>query len=136
MVGGRLGERLVDERLAQHQPAGDLRQRRADGLGDERDRSRGAWVGLEHVEAPPGHRVLNVDQADHAELERDPPGGVPDLLEHLLAEAHGRQHACRVSGVDARLLDVLHDPDDANVLPVGERVDVHLDRVLEEAVEK
>ena len=40
-----------------------------------------------------------------------------DLLEHLLAEAHRRQHAGRVAGVDAGLLDVLHDPGDARVSP-------------------
>ena len=38
--------------------------------------------------------------------------------------------------MDPGLLDVLHDPGDADVLAVAERVDVDLDRVLEEAVEQ
>ena len=38
--------------------------------------------------------------------------------------------------MDAGLLDVLHDPADPDVLAVADRVDVDLDRVLEEAVEE
>ena len=38
--------------------------------------------------------------------------------------------------MDAGLLDVLHDPGDRDLGAVAERVDVHLDRVFEEAVEK
>ncbi len=57
-------------------------------------------------------------------------------LQHLLAEAERRDHAGRVAGVDAGLLDVLHDPGDVDLLAVAERVDVDLDRVLEEAVEQ
>ena len=51
------------------------------------------------------------------------------------AERVGRQHAGRVAGVDPGLLDVLHDPGDPHLLAVAQRVDVDLDRVLEEAVE-
>ena len=86
--------------------------------------------------SPLGDRVLDVDQPDHPELQRDPAGGLADLLEHLLAQAHRRDHAGRVAGVDPGLLDVLHDPGDEAVLAVGEGVDVDLDRVLEEAVEQ
>ena len=46
------------------------------------------------------------------------------------------QDARRVAGVDARLLDVLHDRRDVRVDAVAERVDVHLDRVLDEAVDE
>ena len=59
-----------------------------------------------------------------------------DPLEHLRAERVRRQHAGAVAGVDAGLLDVLHDPADPDVLAVAQRVDVDLDRVLEEAVEE
>ena len=57
-------------------------------------------------------------------------------VEHLVAERVRRQHAGAVAGVDAGLLDVLHDPADPDVLAVAQRVDVDLDRVLEEAVEE
>ena len=38
--------------------------------------------------------------------------------------------------MDARLLDVLHDAADQDVLAVADRVDVHLDREVQEAVEQ
>ena len=47
-----------------------------------------------------------------------------------------RQDACRVAGVDAGLLDVLHDAADVDVGSVAERVDVDLDRVFEEPVDQ
>ena len=59
-----------------------------------------------------------------------------DLLEHLVPERVRRQDAGRVARVHAGLLDVLHDPADPDVLAVAERVDVDLDRVLQEAVEE
>src|ERR1700722_6723688 len=50
-------------------PRTDLRQRYPDRLRDEGHGARGARVGLDHVEAPLGDRVLDVDQADDAERE-------------------------------------------------------------------
>ena len=47
-----------------------------------------------------------------------------------------RQRARRVARMHARLLDVLHDAADHDVLAVAERVDVDLDRVVQEAVEQ
>ena len=38
--------------------------------------------------------------------------------------------------MDPGLLDVLHDPRDPHLLAVAERVDVDLDRVLQEAVQE
>ena len=65
-----------------------------------------------------------------------PARGRADLVEHLGAERVRRQHAGAVAGVDPGLLDVLHDPADPDVLAVAQRVDVDLDRVLQEAVEE
>ena len=47
-----------------------------------------------------------------------------------------RQDAGRVARVHARLLDVLHHRGDVGVGAVAQRVDVDLDRVLEEAVDE
>ena len=52
------------------------------------------------------------------------------------AERHRRQGAARVAGVDAGLLDVLHDAADVELGAVVERVDVDLDRVVEEPVDE
>ena len=134
LVGSR-GQLEVGDPLAEHQAAGQLRERQADGLRDERHRPRRARVGLDHVQLVAVDRELDVDQADHPERQRDSRGLLAHLLEHLLAERVRREHAGRVAGVDAGLLDVLHDPADPHVGAVAERVDVDLDRVLEEAVE-
>ena len=53
-----------DSRSPEHQPAGQLGERRADRLGDERNRARGARIGLDHVQLAPRDPVLDVDQAD------------------------------------------------------------------------
>jgi hypothetical protein len=106
------------------------------GLGDERHGPRRARVGLDDEELPRVDGVLDVEQADDPEPERDPARVGADLLEHRVAERVRRQHGGRVARVDPGLLDVLHDPADPDVLAVAERVDVDLDRVLQEAVEE
>ena len=130
------GQAEVGDPLAEHDPAGELRQRHADRLGDERHRARGARVGLDHEQLPGVDGVLHVQQPDDPDRERDLARGLADLLEHLLAERVRRQHAGAVARVHAGLLDVLHDPADPHGLAVAERVDVDLDRVLEEVVEE
>src|SRR5437868_2220012 len=75
-------------------------------------------------------------QTELASCEAGGPGGLrADLAQHLVAEGVRGKHAGRVAGVDPRFFDVLHDAGDPHHLPVAERVDVNLDRVLEEAVE-
>ena len=53
-----------------------------------------------------------------------------------VAERDRRQRARGVAGVDAGLLDVLHDAAEVELGAVVERVDVDLDRVVEEAVDE
>ena len=48
-----------------------------------------------------------------------------------------RHHAGAVAGMDARLLDVLHDAaDDDRAGRIGDRIDVELDGILEELVDQ
>ena len=58
------------------------------------------------------------------------------LLHLRLGDEVGRQHAGRVAGVDAGVLDVLHDAADDAAGAVGDGVDVGLEGVLEEAVDE
>ena len=67
---------------------------------------------------------------------REPAHGVLDRAALRRVSDGGGQHAGGVARVDARLLDVLHHRGDAGLVPVAERVDVDLDRVLEEAVDE
>ena len=130
------GQLDVGDQLAEHDPAGELRQRHADGLGDEGHRARRARVRLDHVQLARMDRVLHVEQADDADRQRDLARRGAHLLEHLLAQRVRRQHAGAVAGVHAGLLDVLHDPADPHLVAVAQRIDVQLDGVLEEAVEE
>ena len=59
-----------------------------------------------------------------------------DLERRGEGQRRRREHAGGVAGVHARLLDVLHDRGDVDLLAVAERVHVELDRVLDEAVEQ
>ena len=134
---GSLGQVHRRELLAEHHAAGELGQRQPGRLGHERHRPRRARVGLDHVQVVAVDAVLDVDQPDDAERERErraSPRGSRRSISR--AERVRRQHAGRVAGVDAGLLDVLHDAADPDVLAVADRVDVDLDRVLEEAVEE
>ncbi len=126
----------VGEPLPQHHAAGELGQRQPGRLGHEGHGPRRARVRLDHVQVLAEHAVLHVHQPDDAELERQARRGVADLPQHLGAERVRRQHAGRVARVDPGLLDVLHDAADPDVLAVADRVDVDLDRVLQEAVEE
>ena len=109
-------------------PAGRLR--------DEGHGARRARVDLEHVDHAVLDRELHVHQADDVERLRHRDGLAPHLLLHLLRQRVRRQRARRVAGVHAGLLDVLHDPADHDALAVADRVDVDLDRVVQEAVEQ
>ena len=77
-----------------------------------------------------------LSEPDDAERGREALDDVLDLERVRERERLGRQHAGRVARVHARLLDVLHHGRDEDVLPVAERVDVDLDRVLDEAVDE
>ena len=133
-VGGQVERRQL---LPQHHPARHLGQRDPGRLGDERHRPRRARVRLDHVEVVAEHRVLHVHQPD-ARRARARAARVDSAISSRISRAERvrRQHAGRVAGVDPGLLDVLHDAADPDVLAVADRVDVDLDRVLQEAVEE
>ena len=63
-------------------------------------------------------------------------GRAPDPVDLLAPEGDRRERARRVAGVDAGLLDVLHHAAEEELLAVEDRVDVDLDRVVEEPVDQ
>ena len=65
-------------------------------------------------------RELHVDQPDDAERLRHRDGLLAHRLQVLLADQVRRQHARRVAGVDAGVLDVLHDAADHHVASPSE----------------
>ena len=120
----------------QHDLRRQLRQRDPDCLADEGDGPRGAGIDLQHVEVAILDRILDVHQADNVEFFGDQLGLPLDGLQELRRKGDRRQHAGAVSGMDPRLLDMLHDPGDDGRLSVADRVHVHLDRVLKELIDQ
>ena len=91
---------------------------------------------LEHVDLAADEGELDVEQADDAERGPEPAHDAADLGVGAVVERRRRQDAGGVAGVDAGLLDVLHHGADVDGDAVAERVDVDLDRALEEAVDE
>ena len=118
-------------------PRRDLGERHAGRLRQVRHRARGARVHLEHVDGVVLDRELRVHQADDLQRPGDAPRVVADQRDVPLDDLVRRDDAGAVAGVDAGLLDVLHDAaDDDGAGRVGDRVDVELDGVLEELVDQ
>ncbi len=131
-----LEARHLGNGVTEHGPRGHLGQRHADDLGDEGHRAGGARIDLQDVDRVVADGELDVDQPHHAE---GPGQGLRLRAQgaHLVvAQGVGRQRAGGVAGVDAGLLDVLHDAADHDPLAVGHRVDVDLERVLQELVDE
>ena len=112
-----LAEREGRQRLAGHDAGGDGGDGAVGGLGDEGDGAGGAGVDLEHVDVAVLDGELDVHQADDAEGERHQLGLALELGDGHLVERPGRERAGAVAGVDAGLLDVLHDAGDVDVVP-------------------
>ena len=135
--GRLLGEADARKRLAEAEARGEARERHARGLRHERDRARGARVHLEDEELAAADRELDVHEAHDLERLPELGRGLPDLAERRARHAPvRRQDGVRIARVDARLLDVLHDAGDDDVLAVAEGVDVELVGILEEPVDQ
>ena len=137
-VGGRLGrQRELGERRARREPAGGLDEVDAGRLRRERHRPRRARVRLEHVDLAVGDRELHVQQADDAERRRR--AGARRLDRTLVAARRATAPAARTTSRPSGSRPPRRAPSPRRRtcrLAVAERVDVDLDRVLEEAVDE
>ena len=126
--------------VAQRRTGGDVTRRGyevdARRLRREWNRARRARIRLQPEDLPVRERELHVQQSDHAERPRNPPHDRADLRVFLGRQRWGRQHARRVTGMHAGFLDVLHDRADVGVLSIRDRVDVDLNRALDEAIDQ
>src|SRR5690606_29630578 len=138
VAGGReqaLGAQFGDGG-AQRDPRGGLGQRHRGRLRGEGDGARGARVGLQDVQDVAGEGELDVDQTAHADPAGDALGGGAQPLDVEAAEGDRGRGARRVAGVDAGLLDVLHDAAEVELLAGVPRGHVDLYGVVEEAVDQ
>ena len=134
----RLGDDDVHlgQARARGHAAGQVDEVDAHRLAHERHRAARARVGLEHVDRALVQRELHVAEPLHAEPAHEQLGLAADLRLELGPDRERRDHAGRVAGVHARLLDVLHHGRHDRVGAVADGVDVDLDRVLDEAVDE
>ena len=126
----------IGEPGAGHDLGGDLGNLDADRLCDEGHGARGARIDLEDVDVAVLHRVLHVHQpADLKRLgERD---RLPlDLGDDRPRQRMRRQRAGGIAGMDSGFLDMLHHAADEDVLSVGERIDIDLDRIGEIGIDQ
>ena len=137
-VGDRhfLGEALLAQADPDQRLGGELRQRHADGFGNERHGARRARVDFQDIDLVILHRVLHVHQPDDLQRFRQLRGRAADVRQDLLAQGVGGQDHRAVAGVNPGLLDVLQDPANDVRGAVADQVHVHLDGVLKELVDE
>ena len=105
-------------------------------LETRRHGATGTGVRFKDVDRVLADRVLDVHQADDAQLDSDLAVVLIDRVDVFGGDADGRDHAGRVARVNAGQLDVLHDRRHERVFAVGNRVGLDLDGVFEELVDQ
>ena len=121
-----VGKPEIRQGITQHHPRGDLDQRHAYGLADERHRPAGAEVGLQHVQAGAIVHKLDIQEALHLQRAGQPDRDHHDGRGDALGEVLRGEEGDAVTGVHARPLHVLHDPRDQHGCPIRDRVDFDL----------
>ena len=128
--------REIRHRLARHQTRGNRGNRAIGRLGNKGHGARGARVDLKDVNHAILDRELHVHQADHIQPQGHLFGLHLQLGHGRGIQRIGRQRAGRIARMHAGLFDVLHDARDMHGLPVTQRVNVHLDRARQVAVQQ
>ena len=134
--GKLIGKAQIVQCLPHNDRRRELCERYACGLAHKRHGPGRPGIDLQDVDHAVLDGVLHVEQADNPErlgkLLRVP----PHFLDLPIADQVRRQHARRVAGMHAGVLDVLHDPTDDAAGAVCNSVDVGLERVFQKAVDE
>ena len=133
-LGALVGQLELVQARARGQPDGRVDEVDAGRLAHERHRPAMRGVDFDHADLTTDQCELDVQQADDA--ERRPGGDAADLGVRVVVQRGRRNDAGGVAGVDPRFFDVFHHGADVHGDTVAERVDVDLERALEEAVDK
>ena len=127
---------LLCERLADHDLGSNFCKREPDRFGHKRNGSRCARVDLEQV----NHVVLDSELRIHQANDVQSLGKLHDLLVQflleLLRQAERRQRATGIAGVNAGLLDMLHDAADQHAFTVADTVDIDFGSQIQESIEQ
>ena len=126
----------VGEHFARHDARGDLGDRCADRLGDERHRPAGARIDLDQVNLAVLDRELDVHQPADLEPVREQFGLALDLGDDRGRQAVRRDRAGAVARMDAGFLDMLQHAGNDDLPAVADRIDIDLDRVAQILVDQ
>ena len=131
-----IGCERVPQGHSRHHARGDLGDRHADCLGDERHGAARARVHFDDEDRPVLDRELHVHQAAHVQGARERFGLARQFPDDLIRQRVHGQGASRIARMDARFLDMLHDARDQAVRAVGEAIDIDLSRARQVAVDQ
>jgi len=126
----------VFEFLAQHNLRGQPRHRDIANLGNQRHGSRRAGIGLQNIDDVIGNGVLNVHQADDAELHGNFLCVFINGVDVAGRNADGRNHAGGIAGMDAGQFDMLHHRRNKRVRAVGNGVGFGFNGVFQKFVDQ
>ena len=125
------------EGLARHDPAGDLGQRSAGGLGHKWHGARSTRVGFDDEHEAILHGELQVDQAVHVERQGQRFTPLANRGQGLLLQAHRRQGAGGITGMHTGGLDVLHQAADHHAAGgIAEGIHIHLGGIFQVLVDQ
>ena len=122
------------EGFPHHYGRGQPGERGARGLADEGNGAGRPGVHFQHVDHPPLDGVLHVEEPHDAQGLGKGGGRPPHLLDLAVTDEIRGQHAGGIAGMDAGVLDVLHDPAHHATPAVGDGVDVGFEGVLEKVI--
>ena len=120
---------------AAHDERGALRQRHTGRLRHERHRAARARVRLDDVNRLALNGVLHVDQAAHAQAQRQAARDVAQLADQTIAERERRNARGRVARVNAGFLNMLEHAAHVYLLAVAQRIHIAFDGSFEETVQ-
>ena len=105
-------------------------------LGYQRNGTGRSGIGFQHVDSIVLNGVLHVHQADDMHLFRDLSGVLLDGLQMLFGNMSGRNDAGRVTGMDTRQLNMLHNSRYESVGSVADGVCLAFHGVIQETVDQ
>ena len=127
---------LLGDGFANHDTGRSLGEGHTRSFGRERDGTRGARVRFDNVQRVGHERVLHVNQATHTAALGDGIRAFTQATDLIIAQRARRQSACRVTGMHAGLLDMLHDAADIQFFAVEQSVHVDFNSVLQELIDE
>ncbi len=105
-------------------------------FGYQRHRPGSTGIGLQHIDHIVADGILHIHQAHHMQLLSYLAGVLLNGLQMLAGDAHWRNDASRIAGMNARLLDMLHHCGHKGLFAVGEGICLRLQSILEESVDE